>query len=150
MRTLLRPLALMLPALVPSWRFFDVIAPSPRIHFRLMNKDSVIQDWQEFNPRPAHVSVFAMFARMPWNARWNEQLFVMSCAERILAGSNDQGKFDIAREIAMRVANNVAIQIAPNATQLQLQIMLAQRVGDAIQVREAFVSRAFNLREISG
>ena len=28
-------LRLLLPALIPSWRFFDVIAPSPRIEYAL-------------------------------------------------------------------------------------------------------------------
>ena len=33
MRQIIR---LLLPALIPSWRFFDVVAPSPRIEFVLL------------------------------------------------------------------------------------------------------------------
>ena len=30
------PFKLLLPALIPSWSFFDVIAPSPRIEYALL------------------------------------------------------------------------------------------------------------------
>ena len=47
---ILRPFALLLPALIPSWNFFDVIAPSPRIEIaRLVSVDTP-RVWQEFAP----------------------------------------------------------------------------------------------------
>jgi hypothetical protein len=48
---MLQTLKLLLPALIPSWRFFDTIAPSPRIEFTLLK---TAQDasgaWREFRP----------------------------------------------------------------------------------------------------
>ena len=35
-KIMLQTLKLLLPALIPSWRFFDTIAPSPRIEFTLL------------------------------------------------------------------------------------------------------------------
>jgi hypothetical protein len=139
-----RPLALMLPALVPSWRFFDVIAPSPRVHFRLIANDEAVTDWHEFKPRPAHVSSFTMLARMLWNASWNEQLFVMSCAERILTGQVQHSDDEIAR----RIRRSITASLAPAVTQLQFKLMLIERVGNSLQESEVFMSSKFNLSEI--
>ena len=36
---MLRTLKLLLPVLIPSWRFFDFIAPSPRIQFSLLKTE---------------------------------------------------------------------------------------------------------------
>ena len=74
-----------MPALIPSWRFFDTIAASPRIEYALpKTRDDSAARWQEFRPRPAHLSVLAMLGRLVWNPRWNESLFMVSCAERLM------------------------------------------------------------------
>lgn len=76
---------LLIPALIPSWRFFDAIAPAPRIEFALMSDaEDAVSAWQEFRPRPAQLSWPALLRRMFWNPRWNESLYLASCAERLL------------------------------------------------------------------
>jgi len=78
-------LKLYLPVLIPSWNFFDEISASPRIQFVLFNQNhQVIQDWQELNPRPDKLSFKQLLYKLWWNPSWNESLFVISCAERIL------------------------------------------------------------------
>lgn len=75
---MLRLLRLVLPALVPSWRFFDEIAPSPRID--VLNGE----DWQDVNPpSPKPVPATILF-RLVWNPERNAALFLTSCAERVL------------------------------------------------------------------
>lgn len=87
---MLRSLALFLPVVVPSWRFFDVIAPSPRIEFAVLTAcDDEASDWREFRPRPDVLSVFDLMKRIVWNPHWNENLFLMSCAERLMKGEED-------------------------------------------------------------
>ena len=78
----LTSIQLILPALIPSWRFFDSIAPSPRIEFALIGVDEGV--WQEFRPKPQKVDLFTMIKRMLWNPSVNEGLFLVSCAERII------------------------------------------------------------------
>ncbi len=81
---MIQTLKLILPALVPSWRFFDVIAPSPRIEIAVMRSEgSAPADWREFRPRPQALTLTDMLKRIIWNPRWNESLFLMSCAERL-------------------------------------------------------------------
>jgi len=51
-------LKLMLPVIIPSWNFFDIIVPSPRIQYALLNnKDSKNCTWIEFRPRPDKLPV---------------------------------------------------------------------------------------------
>lgn len=100
------PIRLLAPALIPSWNFFDAIADSPRVEFaRLSGPDDPGADWREFRPRPAHVPVSQMFRRMLWNARWNEALFVMSCAERLLDRPTAHSEDEIYRRIAADLAD---------------------------------------------
>lgn len=138
---MLRPLALLLPALLPSWRFFDVIAPSPRIEFRLLHDDQLIQDWQEFQPRPAHITLSTMFTRMLWNPAWNEQLFMVSCAERLLAHPTTHSE----REIATRIQRHLDNAVTTTANRLQFRLLVIRRTNNQLQSQHAFTSALFEL-----
>lgn len=84
--TSLHTLKLLLPALVPSWRFFDEIAPAPRIEYALATTSGgPFVSWQEFRPKPRYLHLWQMSLRLIWNPVCNENLFLVSCAERLLA-----------------------------------------------------------------
>ncbi len=86
---MLHTLKLLLPALLPSWNFFDVIAASPRIQFCLLTKENEPPpEWHEFRPRPEKLTLIQMLKRILWNPQWNESLFMVSCAERIIEHSS--------------------------------------------------------------
>jgi len=38
----------------------------------------------EFRPRPEKLTSLQMLKRILWNPQWNESLFMVSCAERII------------------------------------------------------------------
>ena len=137
---MLRTVSLLLPAIVPSWRFFDVIAPSPRIEFRRLataEDDSVA--WQEFRPRPAHVSLAQMAMRLFWNPGWNESLFLVSCAERLLDEQTDHSREEIF--------NRIGTGIAPEERNsfLQFRLVVVSRKGDVIEKDVAYISEARNI-----
>ncbi|PVM82981.1 hypothetical protein [Caulobacter endophyticus] len=99
------PVSLLAPALIPSWNFFDVIAASPRVEYALADaRDAVLDAWTEFRPRPQRLSPVAMLARLFWNARWNESLFLVSCAERLVEEPTAHGEDEIFRRIAADLA----------------------------------------------
>jgi hypothetical protein len=102
---MLRPLALLLPALIPSWRFFDIIAPSPRIEYAVLPSRDATAEWREFRPRPQRVSLPAMLGRLFWNSRWNETLFLVSCAERLVDEPTAHSEDEIFRRIAADLAD---------------------------------------------
>lgn len=91
MANLLRFPALLLPALVPSWRFFDRVTASPRLEYRWVGADGAqdvasepsVQAWLPFRPRPAQRGGLAMLVSLFWNPQWNEDLFLVSLCERL-------------------------------------------------------------------
>lgn len=126
---MLRPLALLLPALIPSWRFFDVIAPSPRIEYALLPAADASADWREFRPRPQRVSVATMASRLAWNPRWNETLFLVSCAERLVDAPGAHSENEIFRRVAAGLGPGV------HEPWLALRLLFVARDGEAL-VRE--------------
>ena len=95
------PLRLLLPALMPSWNFFDVIAPSPRVEYAVTGSaDAAPEAWREFRPRSQRLAPGLMAARLLWNPRWNESLFLVSCAERLIDNPTAHSEDEIFQRIA--------------------------------------------------
>jgi hypothetical protein len=141
-------LRFLLPALIPSWRFFDRIGPSPRIEFDVgTSGDEIDAAWREVRPKPAHVSVRIMLARLFWNPRGNESLYLVSCAERLL----DDPSAERAAELWARVADVIRAERAgangPAASHLRVRIVHVIRQGGRVVRHVAFVSGARRLRE---
>lgn len=89
---MLRLITLLLPVLIPSWRFFKTIAPSPRIETRVQS-----DAWIEDRPLPANVGVGLMLWRLVWNPDWNQRLYLLSCAERLVSTDDPQAAREIWR-----------------------------------------------------
>jgi len=103
------PLSLLLPALIPAWNFFDVIAASPRIEIALVRSaGEPPEDWREFRPRPERISLLTMARRMVWNPEWNESLFLVSCAERLVQAPTEHSQEEIFRRIAADLRSGAA------------------------------------------
>jgi hypothetical protein len=135
------PLKLLAPALIPAWNFFDVIAASPRVDYALDEGA-----WRAFRPRPARVSLAAMLGRLVWNARWNETLFVVACAERLIAAPTAHSEDEIFRRIAADLADAGE---AGEAARLSFRIVLVSEDGRGGAVREtAFVAAPRPLADI--
>lgn len=133
---LLQPIKLLLPALMPSWKFFDVIAPSPRIQFILLDrKKQPIANWQEFRPRPEHITTLQTLKRMVWNAKWNESLFLVSCAERIMDNYSPHSENEILNRIGHDFHNKT------KANYLQFRLVFIQRKEELLEEKTLFTSR---------
>jgi hypothetical protein len=141
---MLKIVQLLLPALIPSWRFFDAIAPSPRIEFaQLENAQDGAERWQEFRPRPAHLPVSHMLARLLWNPRWNETLFLVSCAERLVENPAEHH----AREIISRIQADLDQEGGNAAAYLQFRLVFVSRKGKQLQKRVRFTSPVYAYRQ---
>jgi len=135
---------LLLPALIPSWNFFDVIAPSPRVEYALTSaKDEAPGDWREFRPRPERVSVPALLTRLFWNPRWNQTLFVVSCAERLADNPTDHSQDELFRRIAADLSPD--LDAAP---WLSFRLVFLSRQGEAIEREVLFQSAPRRLEDI--
>lgn len=135
---------LILPIIVPSWRFFDVIAPSPRIQYTLLDNENVIvSEWSEFRPRPRHMSLLTMLKHMLWNAKWNESLFMISCAERILERSPswEQSEIAILKRIHKNILYDNTLVDLKSAASLQFILILLEKKHNEIVQTVFFQSR---------
>jgi hypothetical protein len=132
-------LKLFLPALFPSWRFFDVIGPSPRIEYALLStRQSAPGPWQPFRPRPARLSFGSMLARIFWNPGWNESLFVATCAERLIQDPSDERFREILDRIRAELArSSTDREVAPF---LKVRVVFVSRQGPGLREDVAFVS----------
>jgi hypothetical protein len=136
---LLQTLKLLLPALVPSWRFFDTIAPSPRIEFTLLHTAQEASGrWREFRPRPARLPIGGMLKRLFWNPRWNESLFLVSCAERLMASPTEHSRQEILDRIEAELARD-SIDAGANPY-LQFRLVFLSREGAQIQRHITYIS----------
>lgn len=124
---LFRSLKLLLPALIPSWHFFDWIAPSPRIEFSLVDApENPSENWQEFRPRPPKLSPALTLGRLVFNPRGNETLFVVSCAERLV----EQGDEYSAEQIFRRIAADLPVNKGKAC--LRYRLVFVSRKGSEI------------------
>lgn len=133
-----KTLSLILPVLMPSWRFFKTIEPSPRVQWRfLTDKNATTGDWQDFRPRPQAVTAVQMIVRLFWNPVWNDSLFVVSCAERIEQRPTDHSITEITQRI---VADNAATRMNPQERLVQFRLLFVHRDGADLVEDIVFVS----------
>lgn len=129
-------LRLLLPALVPSWRFFDAVTASPRVDYVVLapfedGPDESDPAWQEFRPRPAVVTPTAMLRRLLWNPQWNESLFLVSLAERLIHAATAHTALHSQRELLLRVARDLHRRgLATKDDSLQIRLRLVGREGE--------------------
>ena len=144
---MLHSLKLLLPALIPSWNFFDIIAPSPRIQFRVsQDKQEASADWLEFRPHPEHVSFIKMLGRMVWNPFWNESLFLMSCAERLIEYPTQHSEEEILKRIARDLSGK---NIFPDMPYIQFRLITIMRKGVDLEEALVYESRIAKLSEFN-
>jgi hypothetical protein len=135
---MLKTLALILPVLIPSWRFFKAIEPSPRVEWALRAKgDSAAVVWHPFRPRPLKVTPLQMVTRLFWNPDWNDALFVVSCAERIEQEPTDHSITEITRRIQQDIAR---MPMDATADLLQFRLVFVHREGTDLVREIVFLS----------
>ena len=137
---------MLLPALIPSWRFFDEIAPSPRIEYALLeHQDEEDRVWQDVKPRPSHVSFGRMLRRMVWNPDWNETLFLMSCAERLMAYPTDHSHQEILKGTRRWLLKQGTDPV--KTPYLQFRLVFRARLEEEIEQAIAYQSPVHPLKE---
>lgn len=131
----------LLPAVIPSWRFFDRIGPAPRLEYALLQSaDDQRMEWFEVSPRPARIPPWIALARLFWNPHGNEALFLVSCAERLI----DQPTPARADDLWHRVADIIEHRIGQGtaAPFLRVRIVQVMRDKEAIVTHIAWTSEA--------
>lgn len=139
-----KTLSLILPVMIPSWRFFSAVQPSPRVQFaRLTTQDADPTDWQTFRPRPPHVSVGTMLGRLVWNPDWNDTLFVVSCAERIQQTPTPHSIDQIQQQICWDIAQTPTDQTKKWA---RFRLVFVHRNAGGLSKDVVFLSDPFPIQ----
>jgi len=145
---MLHSLKLFLPALIPSWNFFDVIVPSPRIQYALLNAESdPLLEWQVFRPRPQYISFLTMLKRMFWNPYWNESLFLVSCAERLIEYPTQHSEDEISKRLISELNSDSFTSITKDKTHVRFRLVFIRREGDKLIEEVTYQSPTQRLRE---
>jgi hypothetical protein len=141
-------LRLLLPALIPSWRFFDTIGPSPRLEFALLDSATdATPEWREFRPRPARMSLPLMLLRLFWNPRGNESLYLGTCAERLLEGTDAFREQELISRITRDIEVDPAARRVKRSSFLRVRASVVRREQGAISRQVLFVSAPHRLHE---
>jgi len=131
----------LLPAIIPSWRFFDRIGPAPRLECALIaSQDDPQPEWREVSPRPARVQPWVALAHLFWNPYGNEALFLVSCAERLIETPTADRADDLWHRVAEIVERRTGANAAPPF--LRIRIVQAMRERDRIVDHVAWTSSA--------
>lgn len=140
-RALLRLARLCLPIVVLSWRFFDEIAPAPRIDVGWSDgPDADVTHWQPLRPTPGALPWPVRVAHLFANARRNETLYLVSCADKVCYGDSAHAVAEIRARVRAACARG---ELAPAGTWLRYRICTVERDGDALVEHEAFRDHAF-------
>ena len=145
-------LRLLLPAIVPSWRFFDAVSASPRVDYSVLRTaDAAADRWEEFRPRPPELTFPTMLRRLLWNPQWNESLFLVSLAERLMRGETPDTVTHSQRELLMRVARDLDRHgRCDRGDHLQIRLRFVRRIGPADEVESeiVYLSSAYPIAEL--
>lgn len=142
---MLQTCKLLLPIFIPSWKFFNRIAPSPRIEFTLLSsgKEDSSCIWQEFSLRPNQISTIDFIKSIFYNPRWNEALFISNCAERLVIDPNEYCVEEITKRIRTKLEHRgVDLKTSPY---LQFRLIFISREGNELQKEILFTSEIKNI-----
>ena len=79
-----------------------------------------------------------MLKRMVWNPRWNESLFLVSCAERLMQNPTEHGGREILERIKAELERNSVDVVATPF--LQFRLAFLSREGARVQKHNTFIS----------
>ncbi len=121
---------LILPVIIPSWNFFDVIVASPRIQYCLLrDKNEPDRIWSEFRPRAMKVAFITMLGRLFWNPKWNETLYLVSCAERLVEQQTNHSEDEIFKRVISSLSKT---EINSTHKLIKIRLSFIKREGNLL------------------
>ncbi|HEX7822203.1 MAG TPA: hypothetical protein VF463_16460 [Sphingobium sp.] len=128
------------------------MSASPRLDYALLAApDQRAGQWLEFRPRPTVLKISAMLRGLLWNAEWNETLFLVSLAERMMRVSTAETEAHSERELLLRVARHLDRHAAcDRSAYLQIRLRFVSRAGPSEQISEqiAYLSSPRRIAEL--
>ena len=146
---MLNIIKLIIPALLPSWNFFDYITPSPRIEYTLLQQENEASEiWQAYRPHPENLTIFQMIKRLFWNSHWNETMFVMGLAERLAANYTSHSENEIFNRIIQDLNASSSVININDFAYIQFRLVFIEREGKILNKEISFHSSIKKLPEV--
>ena len=126
---------LILPILIPSWRFFDRVGPAPLIQICRQNhchskKEQVI--WEDIGVYALPVfNVQSFIQRLFWSPLRNEYLYLVSLSERLICQEE---------EFAEQQIFHILTRHYPDIDHLQFRLVFADRDNEVITNHVVYTS----------
>ena len=143
-------LSSLLPALFPSWRFFDRIGPAPQVEYAWgATAADAGHTWRALRQEPLRVLLPELLASLVWNPDRNESLFLVSYAERLLddpTPARAELLWTRAADLACRARRANDDALPGPAGYLRVRIVEVTRDGDRLARDVMYVSEARPLR----
>lgn len=141
---MLQTCKLLLPIFIPSWKFFNRIAPSPRIEFALLKSEKEEScNWQELILRPKQISTINFIKSIFYNPDWNDSLYIMNCAERLVLDPTEYCIQEIMKRIEADLEKKSAdLETTPY---LQFRLIVISREANELQKEILFTSEIKNI-----
>lgn len=124
-------ISLIMPIILPSWRFFDWIGPSPRIEIRKDSALNNVNPWHTFMPKPERISIGQMICHMVWNPHRNEALFLASLSERLMHGEEEFAREEIFHRIIAKT---------PQCQSIEFRLVFHYREGTTLKSHVTYTS----------
>ncbi len=143
----MQTLKLLLPILIPSWRFFKEIAPSPRIEYRLLRSTTDEGLWQRLELRPKKLTILQTIKSLFFNPYWNEALFITNCAEQLIINYTEFGEQEIAKRIiSILERRQLDLKSSPY---LEFRIVFLSKHDSKLEENVLFTSEQRNIYSFS-
>lgn len=91
---MLRLVALYVPVLFPSWRFFQEVGAGVRLEVSQAD-----DDWVALAPLAKQILPLRALFSLFHNRQWNEWLFAITCAERFLVDRSQQAENELKAQL---------------------------------------------------
>lgn len=137
---MLRLVSFVLPVLLPSWRFFQSVEPSPRVEWACCHTSQKPLNWREFRPCRTRITPLQMVCSLFWNPSRNANLFIVSCAERIRQAPNDHSIGVIQAAVQSDIREGI---IATTSDLIQFRLVFVHREDSQFVRDVVFVSDVF-------
>ena len=86
--------------MISSWQFFKEVTPKLEIEFS-WNDDA--RNWQVLKLRAQNLSTIELIKSVFFNPQWNEALYIMDCAERLIMNPSQERINQLKERIQMQL-----------------------------------------------
>ncbi len=115
---------LVMPIFMPSWQFFNEIAPSARIEFSCHTQEDMgVHQWQELQLRPEKLHFVDNIKRIFFNPDWNYALYIMNCAEKQIIKPSQHNE----NEIFTAIKNYLPAESKSKANFLKFRLVFVSK-----------------------